>query len=151
MKLFQKKESIGEPSLRLVDCEGAEKRRKNRKYIVISLLNTLWIYGLYIILMQFPDIHSYLLFAYLILLGGFSFGYVFYNRGFTRKGITVEMLPRDWSEEEKTAYIEDGERRLKNSKWCITLIIPFVFTFFMDIFYLFIYMPYLAPLFGELL
>ena len=135
----------------LPEDEKARRWRENKPYVLSTLLNTVLIYGLYVVLLNvIPEHSTVILTVYLSALGVVSFGYVFYNRGFTRKNLTVEMLPPTWSEEEKTAYIEDGKRRMKRSKWCITLIFPLVFTFFMDLFYLFIYLEYFAPVFGEL-
>ena len=50
--------------------------------------------------------------------------FVVYNRGFTQKGITYEMLPVSWSEEKKTAYLEGIAKRQKNSKWMLSVLIP---------------------------
>lgn len=63
--------------------------------------------------------------------------YVIYNRGFSRKGITPEMLPPEMSEEEKLEFIEDGERRLRRSRPLLVLTIAFAFTFAVDLIELF--------------
>ena len=47
-------------------------------------------------------------------------------------GLPWDMLPEEWSEEQKLAYISDGERRLKKSKWMLTIIFPLVLTFLFD-------------------
>ena len=126
----------------------ARKRRK-KLFLTITAVNTLISYVAYVVLMQLP-IYNVAFFSYLILLAGFSFGYVFYNRGFTRNNVTVEMLPSSWSDEEKFVYINDARVRKDKSQWCLTIIFPLVFTFFMDIMYLFIYEPYFAPLLGKI-
>ena len=126
----------------------ARKRRK-KLFLTITAVNTLISYVAYVVLMQLP-IYNVAFFSYLILLAGFSFGYVFYNRGFTRNNVTVEMLPSAWSDEEKFVYINDARVRKDKSQWCLTIIFPLVFTFFMDIMYLFIYEPYFAPLLGKI-
>ena len=126
----------------------ARKRRK-KLFLTITAVNTLISYVAYVVLMQLP-IYNVAFFSYLILLAGFSFGYVFYNRGFTRNNVTAEMLPSSWSDEEKFAYINDARVRKDKSQWCLTIIFPLVFTFFMDIMYLFIYEPYFAPLLGKI-
>ena len=58
--------------------------------------------------------------------------YIIYNRGFSRRNLTPEMLPDEWSEEQKIAYISDGAQRLKKSKWMLTIIFPLVLTFMFD-------------------
>lgn len=63
--------------------------------------------------------------------------YIAYNRAFNRKGVTVDMLPDSWSEEQKIEFIEDGKRRLEKSKWMLSLIIPLLVTIAVDAIYLF--------------
>lgn len=126
--------------------EEAAKLQKNRRYLFLIVMNSILAYGLYVILTQFPFFKTVML-VYAILLGGFSCGYVFYNRGFSRKNITPEMLSPDWTDEQKHEFIEDGKRRLENSKWCLTIIFPLIVTFFIDMVYLFIYEPYFARFF----
>ena len=60
------------------------------------------------------------------------FTYVFYNRGFSRKGLTEDMLPDSMTKEEKREFIEDGERRLKRSRPLLIVIFAFAFTFIID-------------------
>lgn len=55
--------------------------------------------------------------------------YIIYNRGFSRKGVTAEMLPDEWSDEQKNEFIENGNFRLKRSKWLLVFIISFLVTF----------------------
>ena len=57
--------------------------------------------------------------AYWLILAVFALIYVVYNRAFSRKGITVEMLPDTWSHEKKLEYVEDAKRRLERSKWML--------------------------------
>ena len=50
--------------------------------------------------------------------------FVVYNRGFTQRGITIDMLPDSWSEEKKTAYIDGIAKRQKTSKVMLMVLIP---------------------------
>ena len=75
---------------------------------------------------------------YSVLLVGFSLAYLIYNRFLSRRGVSPEQLPIEWSAEEKTAFIEDGKHREKRSKWMITIILPLVLTFLFDAVDLFI-------------
>ncbi len=94
-----------------------------------------------------PIIASTVTIAYMVILGGFLIAYVAYNRAFSRKGITPDMLPDSWSQEQKQNYIDDGERRIKRSRWMLAVIIPFLVTFIADALYLFIWNGLLANLF----
>ena len=63
----------------------------------------------------------------------FFVAYWIYNRGFTRKGVTPEMLPDEWSDAKKEQFIEDGKRRQKKSRWMIFVIVPLCFVFIVEI------------------
>ncbi len=65
-------------------------------------------------------------------------GYVLYNRGFSGKNVTPEMLPNTMTPTEKQAFIEDSKRRLSSSRWVLTLLFPLVFTIALDMIYLFL-------------
>ena len=67
-------------------------------------------------------------------------------RGFSRRGVTPEMLPEEWSEEQKEAWIEDGKERMRRSKWMIVPIFALVFTFGVDLIELF-FLPFVKELF----
>ena len=87
------------------------------------------------------------MFAYMAALTILVLVYILYNRGFTRKGVTVEMLPEEWSEEKKIEFVESGEKRLKRSKWLLVFIISIVFTFVVEAIMLFV-VPFLRGIFS---
>ena len=80
--------------------------------------------------------------SYMVALAVLAFVYVIYNRAFSRKGITEEMLPVEWDIEKKREFIEDGKRRLDRSRWMLMGIIAFIVTFVVEAITLF-----LIPLF----
>ena len=82
---------------------------------------------------------SYILFGYIAAETILIAVYMIYNRAFSRKGITKDMLPADWSEEKKTEFIENGEIRLRRSRWMLIIILSFLFTFAVDLFELVIF------------
>jgi len=75
-------------------------------------------------------IAMYAFVGYLVVTSVLIFAYVIYNRGFSRRGVTRDMLPDHMSEEEKDAFIRSGEERWKKSSWmmipilacCVTLL-----------------------------
>ena len=85
--------------------------------------------------------------AYWLILAVFALVYIIYNRAFSRKGITVEMLPDTWSYEKKCEYVEDAKRRFERSKWMLSVIIPFMVTVMLDAIYLFTW-PMIQNLFN---
>lgn len=121
----------------LKPAEPAPEKKFNWKLLIILTLNTAVIFGLYRFLINTPA-SLYVLYGYLIAVSGLIIAYVIYNRGFSRNGLTLDMLPDTMSFEEKRDYIEDAARRKQKSKWMLTLIIPFLFTFAFEIFELFL-------------
>ena len=101
-------------------------KKGNSKVTTLLLLigNFIAFFALYILGMQFNATVTFIIYG--VVLAGFSFTYVIYNRGFSRRRVTYDMLPQNWSEEQKTEFIEDGKRRLQKSKWMLTVIIPLV-------------------------
>ena len=79
--------------------------------------------------------------------GGFLVAYLIYNRGFTRKDITVEMLPDHWSSEKKAKFIADGKTRQEKSKWVLSWIISLMIPIALDAIYLFTW-PLIQNLFN---
>ena len=115
----------------------AKKRRKKKNFPVeqtekksVSKTALLLLFALvgatvaaltvYRFLMQGPYFRVTLI-AYMVIGGVAALGYVLYNRGFSRRGVTADMLPSDWSDEKKNEYIEDGVRRMKRSRWVLIL------------------------------
>ena len=75
---------------------------------------------------------------YMVLATVLILSYVIYNRGLSRRRLTEDMLPADWSEEQKREFLADGERRLRRSSWMLIPIFAFLFTFAFDLLELFI-------------
>lgn len=96
-----------------------------------------------------PVISTAVMIGYMLIFGGFLIAYIIYNRGFTRKGITIDMLPDSWSKEKKEEYIADGKRRQESSKWMLSVIIPFLITFIAEAIYLFLWQGVLENIFAE--
>ena len=74
-----------------------------------------------------------------VLLSGFVIAYVIINRGFTERGLTVEMLPDTMTEEEKRAYVEKSSRREQKTKWMLVVIAALSLPLMIDLFRLFVW------------
>ncbi len=85
--------------------------------------------------------------VYFVAFAAIIISYLAYNRGFVNKDVTVDMLPDDWSEEKKQAFVDGNRIRAEKSRWMVTLIIPFVVVFMCEALYLFVWDGYLANLF----
>ena len=85
--------------------------------------------------------------AYFLVFAVLIITYLAYNRGFVNKNVTAEMLPADWSEEKKQAFLDAEKTRAEKSRWMLTVIIPFVVVFMCEALYLFVWDSYLANFF----
>ena len=103
----------------------------NWKLLLIVVLNTVIIFGFYRLMLNFYYFEI-VMGAYLVLTAALVFSYFIYNRGLVRRNVTRDMLPEEWSEEQKVAYVADGENRLRKSKWMLTIIFPLILTFMFD-------------------
>lgn len=87
------------------------------------------VYGAYkFFLSAFEDYTLHILIIYSVLATVSTLTYVIYNRGFSRRGLTPEMLPDTMSEEEKQEFIADGEQRLRRSRPLLMAVLAFAFT-----------------------
>ena len=112
--------------------------------LAIVLVSSVIVYGTYRILID--RFYLSVLIAYMVIETAFILAYMIYNRGFSRKGVTRDMLPPDWSEEKKDEFIRSGEERLKGSRWMLVIILAFLFTFFAEIVELY-FLPFVLGLF----
>ena len=131
MKKKKKKQKEPSPLSEVTAPLRSSAKAFNWKLLLIVVLNTIIIFGFYRLMLNFLYFEL-VMGAYLVLTAGFVFAYVIYNRGFTRRNVTREMMPEEWSEEQKVAYVMDGERRMQKSKWMLTIIFPLILTFMFD-------------------
>ena len=124
--------------------EQQQRKQKNLYYLIVLIINTVLFFAVYRILLYYAELTddtywSFLVMVlYMALILGFTMGYLIYNRFLYRKGLTPDRLNPDLSEEQKMAFLADGEARLQKSRWMMTVIFPLLFTFFIDIVDLFI-------------
>ena len=140
------KESLGkidEENKTLSQSKNGDK--KNLKKKLIYLFSTIglsaFFCSFYYCSMMVPNMLFFpiVMFSYMIVLTVLIFVYIIYNRGFSRKGVTEDMLPIEWTYEQKREFIESGERRLQRSKWMLVFIISILFTFIVEAFVLFVF------------
>ena len=121
----------------------AEQKAQSRKRALTNALRltalvavTALVFALYRFLIT-KYYFEYVLLAYTCIFAATTLAYVIYNRGFSRKGITPEMLPDSMTQEEKEEFIEDGNRRIRKSRPLFVIVFAFAFTFSYDIIELF--------------
>lgn len=142
-----KKQNGNRPSLPKKEPKPiSPKAKKLAVSLVINSLILLFVYygamGL-----EIQILSSIVMIGYMLVFGGFLIAYIAYNRAFSRKGITPDMLPSSWTEEQKQSYIEDGKIREEKSRWMLSVIIPFLVTFIAEALYLFVWTGLLENIF----
>ena len=90
----------------------------------------------FVVAIRFQFVYIFHIYVALGVVLGLS--YVIYNKGFSAKDVTPDMLPDTMSQAEKQAFIEDGKLRLRKSRWMLTLLLPIILTISCDMFYLFV-------------
>jgi hypothetical protein len=70
--------------------------------------------------------------VYMALTTALLVVYLVYNRGFSRKGVTEEMLPPEWSEEKKRDFVDSAKQRFNRSRWLLLIIASLFLVFVID-------------------
>ena len=123
-----------------------DKKPFNWMLLTVLVGNTVIFFAVYRLAIQ-TTVFPFVLGLYLTLAAVLTVAYVVYNRGFSRRGVTADMLPDTMSAQEKCEFIADGERRMKKSKWMLTILFPLLVTFGFDIMELFV-VDYLKNILG---
>ena len=144
MSKINKKHTTGEqPESKKIDSRTAFV---NLARILALVAVTAMIFCVYRFLMSYY-FFEIVLGIYIGIASALVLAYVIYNRGFSRRGLTADMLPDTWSEEKKREFIADGEKRLSRSRPILFLIFAFFFTFVVDILELYA-LPLIQEMFG---
>lgn len=101
--------------------------------VVFVGIYRLMISGMFTFTVQQVTVLTYMIGAAVLILA-----YVIYNRGFSGRGITADMLPDSMTEKEKDDYIADTAERERRSKWMMTVIIPLLTALLTDLIDMFV-------------
>ncbi|MBE6601046.1 MAG: hypothetical protein E7637_00865 [Ruminococcaceae bacterium] len=109
----------------------------NKKVLLLLLANTVILMVLYF---WFPSqFHfSYMPMIYLAVGAVLALYYVIYNRGFVGKNLSPDMLAGSMTLEEKQEFIRECKERQSKSKWVLTILVPLMLVFAVDMIYLFV-------------
>ena len=139
MKINEKKsrraEQLGQPAGRHKTVREAFARI-NKKHLVMLIVNCVVFIGLYRLFMNAAfefTVQKVVVLTYMIGASVLILAYVIYNRGFSGRGVTAEMLPDTMTEKEKDDYIADTAEREKKSKWMMTFIVPLLLALLIDL------------------
>lgn len=146
MSKKNKKKHKKEPST--IDVTPSDKKPFNFKLLFIVVMNTVVLFSFYRVAMNINlTFFKVVLAVYMVATTALAVAYVLYNRGFSRRGVTAEMLPDTMSAEEKCEFIADGERRLKKSKWMLTVLFPMIVIFMWEMIEIYL-LDYIKALLG---
>lgn len=100
------------------------------------ILNTMLAIAIYFACVALEFI--YMMYIYLGLSALLLVIYVAYNRGFALRGVTPDMLPDTLTPDEKRSRIDEAARRMRDSRWMLTVIVPMIVAVLLDAVYLFL-------------
>ncbi len=122
---------------------------KTRQLAISLVINSVLLLCVYYgaMAINIPIISILVTWGYLLSFGGFLVAYIVYNRAFTRKDLTPDMLPDDWPEHKKLDFINDGKLRQEKSRWMLSVIIPFLVVMMAEALYLFVWTGWLENMF----
>lgn len=98
-------------------------------------------------LLKLYDLYLFAIILYTAVMIGVTVYYIVYNRGVLSGSITPEMLPAEWSDEQKNAMIEDMSARRRKSRWVQLVLIPLIFTYAFELLELYFF-PLVRSLFS---
>ena len=123
-------------------------QNKNARRLLLVIVNTLLFFMVYRVLLYYAEMTDETFWSALVMglyaavLLAFVLAYLIYNRFLYRRGVTADQLPDTMTDEEKQAFIDDGQARLERSKWMMVVILPLVLVFLLDAIQLFILEPF---------
>lgn len=109
--------------------------REGKRLTLLLILNTLVAMLVYFGCVALEFI--YMMYIYVGLSAVLFVIYMIYNRGFVLRGATPDMLPDTMSPVEKQAKFDEAARRMRRSRWMLTVIIPLVICILIDMIWLF--------------
>lgn len=115
--------------------------RLNKKLLLLLLVNCIVFIGLYRFLISTAltfTVQKVVVITYMVAAAVLILVYVIYNRGFSLRGVTADMLPDTMTEKEKDDCIADAAEREKRSKWMMTFIIPILLALLIDLLDMFV-------------
>ena len=116
--------------------QTAEKKRTSLKtvlWLALAITVVFFVYQIAVVIFESMAVFV----GYFVLLAALFVFYFVYNYCFSRHKVTREMLPTEWSEEEKDKFLSDAAERKRKSRFALYLIIAILVTLaydFLDLF-----------------
>ena len=114
-----------------------KKDNKGLLRLLATLGLSLVLLGFYYFSMSF-SFFPIVMFGYMIAEAALVITYIVYNRGFSWRGVTEDMLPEKWDADKRSRFLDECKQRQKNSQWMLVAIISFLVTFICEALLLFL-------------
>ena len=110
------------------------KKRKSFPflYIIYLLVVVFAIFGIYQIFVVNLDL-LWLFWVYYALTVAFALAYGICSFGTSPKKVSYDLLPAEWTEEEKQSFMATTRKRKRVARYLLAPLLGFVFTFFYDV------------------
>lgn len=105
--------------------------KKILKWVIPTVIITAVMFTLYRILLNNFRFDAVLT-IYMGVTTALLVAYLVYNRGFSRRAITEEMLPPEWSDEKKCEFIDSAKARFHRSRWLLVVLSALFLVFVID-------------------
>ena len=105
--------------------------------LLSTVLLSLVLLGVYYFSMSF-SFFPFVMFGYMIAEAVLVVVYICYNRAFSWRGVSEDMLPEKWDAEKKSVFLAECKERQKRSQWMLVAIISFLVTFICEALLLFL-------------
>ena len=122
----------------MIEQKGRSPKIRKVLFVLFTIALSAVVFAFYRFSLSLEFLFPIVVWIYLVGLAVLAISYIFYNRGFLRKGVTADMLPSDWDEEKKRDFVQDAERRIRRSSWMLSLMIAFFATFVLEALELFV-------------
>ena len=115
--------------------------------LVLTLSSLIIIFLAVFRLLKTFDLYIVAIVLYTAITAVVAFYYIIYNKGNISGKVTPDMLPAEWSHEQKQELIDDLARRRQKSKWALLILIPMLIVFGLEALELYFF-PMLSDMFS---
>ena len=101
--------------------------------VILTTIGAVFVYYLTGIVFKF----MYIVHIYGVIMGVCFLLFGIFNRGFSRKPPSKDIMPSDWTEQEKEGAVEEWHHRRSIANIFLTVAVAIMLTFLFDLIYLY--------------
>ena len=114
-----------------------KKDNRGMLRLLSTVLLSIVLLAFYYFSMSF-SFFPFVMFGYMIAEAALVITYIVYNRGFSWRGVSEDMLPEKWDAEKRSSFLTECREKQKRSQWMLVAIISFLVTFICEVLLLFL-------------